>query len=255
MQKGFYNLTSGMLSQTRRLDVIANNMSNVSTAGYKAQTYTDITFEDVMYQLTGNKDKNNPQDLGNQSYILAPSELYVDHTQGIPEETGMNLDFAIHEAEGYFAIQTANGTEYTRNGNFILDDEHYLALASGHGRVLGSNGEPIFMATDQFRADGYGNIYLTNMDDAYAGTIGVFTFADNEQLVINESGLFGANGQEATVVENARIDWKSVERSNVDLIDEMTKMITTQRALQSAAQVLKMYDTLLSKASSEVGRV
>ena len=72
MTKGFYNLTSGMLSQSRRLDVVANNMTNLSTPGCKAETYTDSTFEEVMYNLVGNKSKVYTP-IGEQSYILAPS--------------------------------------------------------------------------------------------------------------------------------------------------------------------------------------
>lgn len=79
MYKGFYQLTSGMLSQGRRLDVIANNMSNVSTAGYKADRYTDSTaFREVLISRIGNKDKRNAAELGQESYILAPDQLYTD---------------------------------------------------------------------------------------------------------------------------------------------------------------------------------
>lgn len=101
MVKGFYNLTSGMLSQSRRLDVVANNMTNISTAGYKTETYTDTTFQEVLISRVGNKDKSGAQVIGEESYILAPSQLYVDYSQGTLEETGLNLDFAI-QGDGFF---------------------------------------------------------------------------------------------------------------------------------------------------------
>lgn len=82
MTKGFYNLTSGILSQTRRLDVIGNNMTNLSTPGYKAETYTDRTFEEVLISRVGNKDKSGAAVIGTESYILAPDQLYVNQTQG-----------------------------------------------------------------------------------------------------------------------------------------------------------------------------
>ena len=249
MTKGFYNLTSGMLSQSRRLDVVANNMTNIATPGYKSELYTDSTFEEVMYNLVGNKDKSVYTPIGEQSYILAPSQLYVDYSEGILEETGLNLDFAI-QGDGFFAIQTGGGVEYTRGGSFSLDEEGYLSLP-GHGRVLGVDGQPIRLSTDLIHSDGYGGIYTQN-GNGYLGRIGVFTFADNGQLTINDSGLFGAGGQAAQAAD-VPVAWQTVERSNVDLVGEMSRMITTQRAFQSAAQVLKIYDQLITRAVTDVG--
>ena len=150
MTKGFYNLTSGILSQSRRLDTVANNMTNLSTSGYKAEQYTDSTFQEVLISRVGNKDKSSPTVIGEESYILAPSQLYVDYSQGSLEETGLTLDFAI-EGDGFFAIQTAQGVEYTRSGSFSLDGEGYLCLPA-HGRVLGADGQPVYLATDRIRA-------------------------------------------------------------------------------------------------------
>ena len=250
MTKGFYNLTSGMLSQSRRLDVVANNMTNITTPGYKTETYTDITFDEVLLSRVGNKDKSGNTVIGQGSYILAPSQLYVNYQQGSLEETGLNLDFAI-QGDGFFAIQTQNGTEYTRGGSFALDDEGYLVLPQ-QGRVLGVDGQPIQLSTDLIQADNYGGIYTK--EGAYLGRIGVFTFADNNQLVKNDSGLFGANGQAATAA-NPEVRWGAVENSNVDMIEEMTRMMTAQRALQSAAQAIKLYDGVLTKATNDLGRL
>ena len=81
MTRGFYDLTSGMLSQSRRLDVVGNNMTNITTPGYKAETYTDTTFDEVLLSRVGNKDKSGSTVIGQGSYILAPSQLYVDYRQ------------------------------------------------------------------------------------------------------------------------------------------------------------------------------
>ena len=251
MTKGFYNLTSGMLSQTRRLNVVGNNMTNISTPGYKTEHYTDTTFEEVLISRIGNKDKSGAQVIGEESYILAPSEFYVDYSQGPIEETGLNLDFAI-QGDGFFAIQTDAGVEYTTGGSFSLDNEGYLYLPD-HGRVLGRDNQPIRLSTDYIRADQYGRLYTVEGDN-YLGQIGVFTFADNNQLEKNESGLFGANGQAPTAADSSVL-WKWVENSNVDMIREMSQMMTSQRALQSAAQVLKLYDGILTKATTEIGRM
>ena len=250
MTRGFYDLTSGMLSQSRRLDVVATNMTNITTPGFKAETYTDTTFDEVLLSRVGNKDKSESTVIGQGSYILAPSQLYVDYQQGSLEETGLNLDFAI-QGDGFFAIQTGNGTEYTRDGSFSLDGEGYLYLP-GHGRVLGMDGQPVQLSSDQIQADGYGRIFDEN--GGYYGQVGVFTFPDNNQLAINDSGLFGANGQAATPAQTPVL-WRYTENSNVDMLQEMSRMMSAQRALQSASQVLKLYDGVLTKATTELGRM
>ena len=144
MFKGFYNLTSGMLSQERRLDIVANNMTNTATAGYKTDRYTDSTFEE--YLVSRIDQGRTSTQLGGESYILAPSQVYTDFTQGAFETTGLPLDFAI-QGDGFFAVETADGVAYTRAGNFCLDDEGYLCLAE-QGRVLNPAGEPLLLITD-----------------------------------------------------------------------------------------------------------
>lgn len=248
MFKGFYNLTSGMLTQGKRLDVIANNMTNTATAGFKADRFTASTFGDVLWSLVGNKDKQYT-DLGMMSYITAPSQLYTDHTQGSLEETGMPLDFAI-EGDGYFAVETDGGRAYTRSGSFALDEEGYLCLP-GQGRVLDPDGEPVQLYTDQIKMDDAGRLFMES--GGYLGQIGVFSFEDNAQLAKNDQGLFvtGQQGQVAAVT----LHHGMTERSNVDLIRQMTEMISSQRAYQSAAQVSKIYDQIMTKATTDVGRL
>lgn len=250
MMRGFYNLTSGMLSQGKRLDVVANNMTNISTAGYKAEQYTDRTFDEVMVTRIGNKIKSPYQTMETyQAHILAPDHLYTDFVQGSFEETTMPLDFAI-QGEGFFAIQTEGETFYTRAGSFTLDNEGYLCL-SELGRVLGRDGQPIQLPTDKLDPDKQGNLYTEGGE--YVGTLGVFTFEDNGALERDPRGLFIGEG--AQVNEDVVIHHKWLERSNVELIREMTKMMTTQRALQSAAQMSKIYDQVITRAVNDIGRI
>ncbi len=250
MFKGFYNLSSGMLSQNRRLDVVSNNMTNVSTAGYKADRYTDSTFQEFVISRVGNKDKSSPQELGGASYILAPSRLYTDYSQGAPDVTGLPLDFSI-SGEGFFAIQSEGGTAYTRAGNFSLDDQGYLCLP-GEDRVLDPSGKPIHLGTDRIQADAQGNLHQEE-DGAFLGRLGVFSFADNGSLARNARGLFEGNG--AQPLGASAVQWKSLERSNVDLVGQMVEMLASQRTLQSAAQLTKMYDQVMGKAATDLGSV
>ena len=251
MMKGFYNLTSGMLSQGRRLDVVANNMTNVSTAGYKAEQYTDRTFDEVMAVRIGNKIKTPYQELPTyQAHILAPDHLYTDFTQGAPEETNLPLDFCI-QGEGFFAIRMADGsTAYTRAGSFTLDNEGYLCL-SELGRVLDREGNPIQLPTDKLDVDAQGN--LSTQGGEYLATLGVYMFPDNGELERTPYGLF--TGEGAQLNDQVVIHHKWVERSNVNMIKEMVNMMTTQRALQSAAQLSKIYDQVINRAVNDIGRL
>ena len=250
MYKGFYNLTSAMLTHQQNLNVIGNNMVNISTAGFKESRYTATTFDDVMYARVGNKEKVYT-DIGRQSYIRANSEIYVDHSQGIPEPTEIPLDFAIM-GEGFFAIQREGGdVVYTRAGSFSLDDEGYLCFP-GVGRVLDPQGQAIRLGTDKLDVDAQGNLFHKD-NGGYFGRLGVYQFPDVEGLEYNDAGFFTGEGAQA--METPQVLWKYLERSNVDMIRQMTDMLTCQRALQSAATVTKIYDELMGHSASDVGRM
>ena len=248
MFKGFYNLTSGMVTQQQHLNVVGNNLVNISTSGFKESRYAATTFDDVMYARVGSKEKIYT-DIGRQSYIWAQSEINVLFDQGIPEPTGIPLDFAIM-GEGFFAIQTEDGVSYTRAGNFSLDDEGYLCFP-GVGRVLDPRGQTIQLNTDKLAVDEQG--VISTEDGAYLGQLGVYTFPDMEQVEYDARGMFTGEGAQAAAAPT--VYWKYLERSNVNMIRQMTEMLTCQRSLQSAAQVTKMYDELMSHTSSDIGRM
>ncbi len=247
MFKGFYNLTSAMLTHQHNLNVIGNNMVNISTSGYKQERYVASTFDDVMYSRV-DVNHSGGTEIGRQSYIRAASDIYTDYSQGIPEPTELPLDFAI-VGEGFFAVQDADGNiAYTRMGNFSLNDEGYLCLP-GFGQVLDPQNQPIYLGTDKIRGDYQGYIYY---NDTPVAQLGVFQFEDNEALERDDRGLF--TGENPQAGQDYQIWNKYLERSNSDMVKQMTEMITYQRALQSAAQISKMYDQLMNRATGEVGR-
>ena len=122
--------------------------------------------------------------------------------------------------------------------------------------MLDPQSQPIYLGTDKIRGDGRGVIYFDQPPEQGGGTaigqLGVFSFEDNLALERNDRGLF--TGEGARQSEDFEIWNKYLERSNTDMVKQMTEMITYQRALQSAAQVTKMYDQLMTKATGEVGR-
>lgn len=249
MFKGFYNLTSAMLTHQSNLNVVANNLVNVSTAGYKQDRYTATTFDDVMYARVGTNFSEG-QEIGRQSYIRATSEIYTDYTQGTMEPTGLSLDFGI-VGDGFFAVQNPDGeVYYTRMGNFTLDDGGYLCLP-GFGQVLGPDQNPIYLGTDKINCDKQGQIFYN--EGGLIGRLGIYSFEDNGALVHTDRGLF--QGENAELSQDSEVWWSYLERSNSDVVKQMTEMITYQRALQSAAQISKMYDQLMSRAATDVGRM
>lgn len=254
MYQGFYKLASGMLTQSRNLNVISNNMVNIQTAGYKSDTMVSTTFDEEMLRRMGSTNKSNPTAMGMISMINTAEQTYTNFEQGGFDTTEGIYDFAL-SGTGFFCVQTSAGEMYTRNGAFYADEQGYLSLAEA-GRVLGTNGQPILIQNENFSVDGNGTI---SYNGQVYGQLKIVDFADYDQLHKEDNGLFstdqaavsvwGRQNNETTVV------WQALEQSNVDMIEEMTNMMSAQRNLQSAAQLLKMYDTIMSKSSTEIGKL
>ncbi len=251
MFQGYYNLTSAMLTQTRNLNVIGTNMSNVSTPGYKSDQMTISAFEEKLIARSNDKSMVNSEQVGAYGGLVYADRNYTDYAQGAYVATGMPLDFALL-SEGFYTVQTTQGNVYTRNGSFSLDDEGYLTL-QGVGRVLGTNGAPILLNSTDIKTDNMGNIY-DSKTNAFLGRIGVVDFEDYEtQLIKGDNGTFTALNGGAVAVD-ATIEQGAVEGSNVDSVSEMSKMMASQRALQSSAQIFTMYDQLIAKIVNQIGQ-
>lgn len=249
MFQGFYNLTSGILTQTRNQNVISNNMTNVSTPGFKSDKYMATTFREELMFRSGNIDKENKTQIGTMAMVRASDETVTDFDIGAVEPTNEVFDVALR-GDGFFMVQTQDGIGYTRDGSFILDDQGYLSLPSV-GRVVGRNGF-IRIGTDKITIDSSGRIFSEDGRTAY-GQIAVVDFNEYDNMVKGGNGVFYTNEQ--AVASNTQMLWKYLERSNVDAVQEMVNMMSSQRALQSASQVLKMYDQIMGKAVTDLGKV
>ncbi len=244
MVRGFYTLASGMLTQDRVLETAGNNLANSGTNGFKADRMASRTFGSMMVERIDGQ--RTP--VGSVTLMAAPDREETDFSQGAVRQTGRALDFALG-GDGFFAVRTAGGTRYTRRGAFRLDGEGYLAL-EGVGRVLGRDGAPIFLGTDDVSSDGQGNLLAAGRP---AGSLGVFRFADNARLRADGEGLYRGDGAQPAADPDVR--WECLEDSNIDSVRELTDAITAQRSLQSCAQALKIYDTVLDKTTTDLGRV
>ena len=235
MNMAFFNGAVGAIQQQQRMNVQANNISNVNNYGFKAER---ATFHHLMYgNVTGIDEERLPKGAGTKM-----AKASIDFSNDGYLETGRLFDFAIEMADGSIA--------YTRAGSFTLDADGCLCL-SELGFVLDREGNHIQLPTDYIKADDQGNLY--DMSDGYLGTLGIFQFEDNGALERNAYGLF--TGENAEVNEEAEVLHKWVERSNVDMVREMVSMMSTQRALQSAAQMSKIYDEVIQRAVNDIGRL
>ena len=245
MNRGFYTLGSGMLTNNRSLSAISNNLANLTTIGYKKSQIQSATFGDMlMYRLD-----DNTTEIGSVSRLRSATQSYTIHSQGTLDTTDRTLDFAI-SGSGFFEVQSEDGVVYTRNGNFSINSDGYLVL-NNVGRVLGTDGQPIRLGTDDFEADSAGNLFV---DSVKVGQLAVADFADYTSLVSVNEGMYGANGQQS-IASDAAISWKTLELSNAESAEEMTNAIAVQRNLQACAQALQIYDNNLAKAVAEIGKI
>lgn len=249
MSRGFYALTSGMITQQRKIDLSSNNLANINTAGYKKEQAVTSNFGSLLinkYKQNGINEDVTP--INNVSIIRTIIENNTIHSQGAMEETGNITDFAIMGA-GFFAVDKGGQMLYTRNGSFNIDEEGYLALKD-IGRVQGEFGD-IYIGGDKFDFVADGSIIV---EGEAADKIAVYDFLDYNSLNKFGEGMF-FSGEEPELVDYPKIANKTIERSNVDITEELTNMLSSQRALQTAAQAFKIYDMINDKAVNEIGKI
>jgi flagellar basal-body rod protein FlgF len=226
MDRGLYIAASGMLAEQIRQDQIANDLANASTPGYKADRTSQRTFGDLLLanSATG-------ATVGPQSTAVQVDKVVTDFTAKPARETGEPLDFAI-TGEGFFAVQTAQGTRYTRNGQFSLDPQGRLVTAAGDP-VLDANGNPITSSDGTVDPRRIGVVNLTNPrkegDSLLTGT--------------------PAGAAAGTVRSGA------LESSGADPARSMVDMIASMRAFEAGQKVIQTIDETLGKAVSQVGSV
>jgi flagellar basal-body rod protein FlgG len=248
MSRGFYALTSGMLTQQRKIDISSNNISNLNTAGYKKEQSVTTNFGSLLinkYKQNGINEESVPLD--NVSVIRTMAENNTIHSQGTLEQTDRNTDFAIMGA-GFFSVDNGGEILYTRNGSFNIDNEGYLVLV-GSGRVQGEYGE-IYVGSDEFQFNN-GKIIV---DGEEVDSLAVYDFLDYNNLNKTGEGLY-TSAEDPELVENPEVVNSTIERSNVDVTKEMTDIMASQRSLQTAAQAFKIYDMIQDKAVNEIGKI
>ncbi|WP_029586608.1 flagellar basal-body rod protein FlgF [Bradyrhizobium sp. URHD0069] len=236
----------------RQMDVVANNVANVNTTGYKA----DRSLFEEFLNSRAREDNFVPQDR-RVSYVQDRG-TFKDFSQGSSEQTKNPLDVAI-DGRGFLVVQTPAGERYTRDGGLQINNQGQLVTAAGNP-VLGNSGPIVFQPTDKevsIAADG--NVTVLegiNRIDAVRGKLRVVRFADAQQLVKEGSNLYSVGEGAAAEPDTAsRIRQGFIEKSNVNSVTEMSRMIEVTRAYTSIATLLQQQGDLYKIAIEKLADV
>ncbi len=237
-------ITAGLSKQivlTRAMEATANNIANQTTAGFKAERLAFREYISALPVDGATADINDPY----VSLVFDP-ESYTDFSPGGLEPTYGDLDFAI-DGDGFFAVETAGGARYTRDGRFSVSVFGELVTRDG-AAVLDASGAPILLDPEA------GRPVLTpegslQQDGVPVAELGVFAFEDDAGLSHVGDNLFAASA-EPTAVEGPRVRQGFIETSNVQPITAVTDMIEIMRAYQQASQVVQTADELARGAIS-----
>lgn len=236
-------LLSDQIALRRSLDVVANNIANSSTTGFKRQ---GVQFETYI---------SRPSFKQSTSFVYDRA-TFRDTTPGTIKSTGNPLDLAI-QGDGYFQIQTPQGVQYTRAGAFRTDNQGQI-VTSGGLPVLSDAGQPISLSEDasDITISGDGTITAqigTATSRAQLGRIGVVQFENDQALEPTEANLLTTN-QTPTPVTESVIAQGSIEDSNVKPVLEMTNLIQIQRAYERAASLISQENSRLTSAIEKLAR-
>jgi flagellar basal-body rod protein FlgG len=227
MERGLYIAASGMLSEMQRQDLIANDLANASTPGYKADRTAQHSFSELLLA-----NRQTGATIGALGTGVSIARQVTDMAPQAVRDTGEPLDFAIL-GEGFFGVQTPEGMRFTRNGRFMADGNGRLTDQLGNA-IVGRNGAPVTVAAD---------------GTVDPGQLGVFNVQNARKV---GEGLFsGAAGGPA----EAQVRSGALESSGVDAARTMVDMIASLRAFEAGQRVITTIDSTLQKAANDVGRV
>jgi len=254
--RGLYTAGAGMMLQMARQDVVANNLANVNTSGFKKNTAVAKAFPDMLISRLG----ECKEDLQKQLKVQPPvvigrlgtgasiSGIYTDFDNNNLKKTDSPCDLAITGA-GYFVVQTPEGQRFTRCGEFKINSEGILTTNSGYP-VLDSNDSPITIE-GEFLIDEQGNI---SIDGENIARLKIVNFNDLQILERLGHNLLNSP-EEPMVVERPEILQGYIEQSNVNAVKEMVTLISVVRAYESLQKMVQAEDETIGQAIEKVGSI
>lgn len=252
--KALYTAASGMSAQQTKIDTIANNLANVSTAGFKKsrETFTDLFYQEL---TTGGASQGTTKpataQVGSGVQITGVER---DHSQGTLTQTGSTEDLAI-EGRGFFAVETPQGQQlFTRSGQFSTNDNGQLVTAQG----LALSGGVDLTGVDSWSVAADGTVtgtYPDSAEEVSLGQIELVDFVNPGGLEALGDGLFAetsrSGSQQAVDMGVAgKIRQGYIESSNVDVAEELVNMIMTQRAYELNSKVVQAADETMQMVAS-----
>ncbi|MBF0311209.1 MAG: flagellar basal-body rod protein FlgG [Magnetococcales bacterium] len=260
MIRALWTSATGMQAQQTNIDVIANNLANTNTTGFK-RSKTD--FQDLLYQnmraagsATSAEGTQVPVgiQLGHGVRAVSVSKMF---TQGDYVQTGNQLDVAI-EGKGFFQIQLPNGeTAYSRDGSFKLNNTGQIVTADGYLLNPGFN-VPQEAKQVSIGPDGTVNVLLPNqVTPQNLGTIQLAQFVNDAGLTAIGRNLFQESGASGTATTGnpgdnglGTVQQGYLEMSNVNMVEEMVNMIASQRAYEINSKTIQTADDMLGQAAN-----
>ena len=238
MESPVYVLLSQQEALQRQMDIVAQNIANVNTTGYKSN---DVLFQDFLVK---------PDSHFSHHMVLDRATLR-NTSQGAFAKTENPLDIAI-SGQGYFAVQTPQGTQYTRQGTFQMDAEGNIVTADGYA-LLSGGGSTVAIPTNaqsiQIALDG-----TISTENGKVGRLQVVKFV-NEQLMKQTYGGFYKTDEAPEVDEEAQLHQGMVESSNVKSVTEMTHVLEISRAYERIAHLIDAENQRLTNAIRSLGKV
>jgi flagellar basal-body rod protein FlgG len=244
VNRSLYIAATGMNAQQSQMDVISNNLANVSTNGFKGSR---AVFEDLLYQTIRQPGANSTQNtelpsgiqLGTGVQQVATERLY---TQGNLQQTGNSKDVAIN-GQGFFQVQMPDGTTaYTRDGSFQTNAQGQLVTSSGY-QVIPAITIPNNATSMTIGSDGVVSITVAGSTNSQQlGSMQIATF-------INPAGLDAKGENLFAETASGTLNQGYVEASNVNVVQELVNMIQTQRAYEINSKAVTTSDQMLQTLS------
>ena len=236
-----YVALSRQMGLWKQMDIVSNNMANMNTSGFKQD---EAIFSSYIVETKGAEGFGK-----NPVFFTQDYGIFKDFQEGLFQETGNQLDVAI-QGDGFFAIETPNGERYTRKGQFSLDYEGKIVTKEGDV-LLSTNSEPFFLAPGEkdITISETGDVSTEN---GVIGRLKIVAFADNQKLKKIGNTMFeNVEGNAMSIgLDNVLIKQKVVEKSNVQPIVEMSKMIKLQRSYEYVQQMIDEEHERLSNTIS-----
>lgn len=252
MNYGLYLSATGVVANSYRQDVLANNLANTETVGFKR----DVAL--FRERLNEAKERGGLGRFAGESLydkvtggLLAQPTL-ADQRQGDLEPTENDLDLGL-QGEGWFAVKDGDTTRLTRDGRFMIDRDGRVVLGSDvHQQLVDSKGLPIVIhTTGRPEVTDEGNL---TVDHQLIAKIGVFDVADRSKLA-KEGGNLLTAGNEPLQAGTGQIRSRFIERSNVDPATELAELMETQRQLEASANMIRLQDQTLARLVNDVGKI